>query len=302
MADEFPLIELTIPPRDADIGGLHVRRLLPWVHRRMLGPFIFLDHMGPAQYGIGEGLDVRPHPHIGLATVTYLFDGEIIHRDTLGSHQAITPGAVNWMTAGNGIAHSERTGTNERGHLHNVHGLQTWVALPKEFEEKSPEFFHYEADKLPFLELKGVQIKLIAGDAYGMTAPTKTYSPLFYAEVKMESGATLEVPPEHRERGAYIIQGDVRIGGQQAQPNTLPVFLPEGHVRIEADTAAHLVLLGGQPMPEKRFIWWNFVSTSRERIEQAKADWAAGKFGDIPGDLNDALPLPPDMRPGHSKS
>ena len=295
MPDHQSLIELTIPAREADIGGMHVKRLLPWFKRRMLGPFIFLDHMGPAEYGIGEGLDVRPHPHIGLATVTYLFDGEIIHRDTLGSHQAITPGAVNWMTAGQGISHSERTGTNERGHLHNVHGLQTWVALPKEFEEKSPEFFHYEAGTLPFLDLKGVQLKLIAGEAFGMTSPTKTYSPLFYVEVKMQAGATLELPPEYRERGAYIIQGNVRIGGEAIQQQTLPVFLPEGYVKIEAETDAHLVLLGGEPLPEKRFIWWNFVSTSQERIEQAKADWTAGKFGIIPGDANDALPLPPGM-------
>lgn len=290
------LIELTIPAREADIGGLNVKRLLPWAKRRMLGPFIFLDHMGPAQYGIGEGLDVRPHPHIGLATVTYLFDGEITHRDTLGSNQIITPGAVNWMTAGSGISHSERTGVDERGHLHNVHGLQTWVALPKEYEEKTPEFFHYEAGSLPFLNLKGVQMKLIAGEAFGMTSPTKTYSPLFYVEVKMQAGATLELPPEYRERGAYIIQGNVRIGGEAVQQQTLPVFLPEGYVKIEADTEAHLVLLGGEPLPEKRFIWWNFVSTSPERIEQAKEEWNEGKFGEIPGDLNDALPLPPDNR------
>lgn len=292
MPDPQSLIELTIPAREADIGGLSVKRLLPWAKRRMLGPFIFLDHMGPASYGIGEGLDVRPHPHIGLATVTYLFDGEITHRDTLGSHQVITPGAVNWMTAGQGISHSERTGTNERGHLHNVHGLQTWVALPRECEEKGPEFFHYSARTLPHLDLKGVQIKMIAGEAFGMASPTKTYSPLFYAEVTMQPGSTLELPPQYRERGAYIIQGQIRIGGETITPQTLPVFLPEGFVKIEADTQAHLVLLGGEPLPEKRFIWWNFVSSSQERIEQAKADWAAGKFGEIPGDINDALPLP----------
>lgn len=287
-----PLIELTIPAREADIGGLHVKRLLPWARRRMLGPFIFLDHMGPAQYGIGEGLDVRPHPHIGLATVTYLFEGEIIHRDSIGSHQAITPGAVNWMTAGKGISHSERTSMNERGHLHNVHGLQSWVALPREFEEKAPDFFHYEATALPERTHKGVHIKMIAGEAFGLHAPTTTYSPLFYAEVRMQPGSTLEIPPVYRERGAYIIAGQIRIGGEIVAPQTLPVFLPEGFVRIEADTEVHLVLLGGEPLPEKRFIWWNFVSSSQERIEQAKLDWISGKFGEIPGDLNDALPLP----------
>ncbi len=288
-----PLIELTIPARDADIGGLPVKRLLPWAKRRMLGPFIFLDHMGPAHYGIGEGLDVRPHPHIGLATVTYLFEGALVHRDSIGSHQAITPGAVNWMTAGRGIAHSERTGLNERGHLHHIHGLQSWVALPKEFEDKAPEFFHVEAGALPHSDHNGVQIKLIAGEAFGMAAPTKTYSPLFYAEIKMQPGSTLEIPPPYRERGAYIISGQIRIGGEIIAPQTLPVFLPDGFVKIEADTQAHLVLLGGEPLPEKRFIWWNFVSSSQERIEQAKADWMAGKFGEIPGDLNDALSLPP---------
>lgn len=290
------LIELTIPSREADIGGFHVRRLLPWVKRRMLGPFIFLDHMGPAQMGIGEGMDVRPHPHIGLATVTYLFEGEIIHKDTLGSDQAITPGAVNWMTAGQGISHSERTGADERGHLHNVHGLQSWVALPKECEEKAPEFFHHESSAIPYLELRGVTLRVIAGEAYGMTSPTKIYSPLFYVDVQMEAGASLELPPQYLERGAYVINGQVRVGADKIEPQTLPVFLPQGHVKIEADTKAHFVLLGGEPMSEKRFIWWNFVSTSQERIEQAKEDWTQGRFGKIPGDSQEFVPLPIDKR------
>lgn len=288
------LIELTIPPREADIGGLHVRRLLPFVKRRMLGPFIFLDHMGPAQFGAGEGLDVRPHPHIGLATVTYLFDGEIIHKDTLGSDLPITPGAVNWMTAGAGISHSERTGTNERGHLHAVHGLQSWVALPKEFEEQQPEFFHHAASSIPQLELRGVTLRVIAGTAYGMTSPVQIHSPLFYVDVHIQPGATVDVPSEYSERGAYIINGRVRINHDPVEPHTLPVFLPQGTIKITAQTQAHLVLLGGEPLPERRFIWWNFVSTSQERIEQARQDWSAGRFGKIPGDDVEFVPLPQD--------
>jgi len=290
------LIELTIPPREADIGGLTVRRLLPFVKRRMLGPFIFLDHMGPAEFGAGEGVDVRPHPHIGLATVTYLFAGEIIHKDTLGTDLPITPGAVNWMASGSGISHSERTGADERGHLHAVHGLQSWVALPKEFEEQRPEFFHHSAQTIPHLDLRGVTLRVIAGTAYGMTSPTQIHSPLFYVDVHMQPGATLDVPSEYSERGAYIIQGRVRINHDPVEPHTLPVFLPEGKIQIEAETQAHLVLLGGEPLPEKRFIWWNFVSTSQERIEQAKADWVAGRFGRIPGDEVEFVPLPQDRR------
>lgn len=290
------LIELIIPPREKDLGGFSVKRLLPWTKRRMLGPFIFLDHMGPAQFAIGEGMDVRPHPHIGLATVTYLFEGEIIHKDTLGSDQAITPGDVNWMTAGQGISHSERTGTNERGHLHNVHGLQSWVALPKECEEKEPEFFHHATTAIPFLELRGVTLRVIAGEAYGMTSPIKIYSPLFYVDVNMQAGSSLELPAQYLERGAYIISGQVRVGSDKIEPQTMPIFLPQGHVKIEADTVAHLVLMGGEPLPEKRFIWWNFVSTSQERIEQAKEDWVHGRFGTIPGDAQEFVPLPENIK------
>jgi redox-sensitive bicupin YhaK (pirin superfamily) len=291
------LIELTIPPREADIGGLTVRRLLPWRERRMIGPFIFLDHMGPAQYGPGEGIDVRPHPHIGLSTVTYLFAGEIMHKDTLGSDQAIRPGAVNWMTAGAGISHSERTGADERGRPHAVHGLQSWVALPKEYEENTPEFFHHDASAIPQLDLNGVCLRVAAGEAYGMTAPAKTYSPLFYVEAKMNAGATLELPAQYRERGVYVINGAVRIGGTAVAPHSLPVIEPGGPVKIEATSDAHLMLLGGDPLPEKRFIWWNFVSTAQERIEQAKADWRAGRFGKIPGDDKEFVPLPGVKKP-----
>ncbi len=287
----MPLIELTIPAREKDLGGFTVGRLLPWVNRRMVGPFIFLDHMGPATFGAGEGVDVRPHPHIGLATVTYLLDGEIIHRDTLGSNQAITPGAVNWMTAGSGISHSERTGVNERGHLHHVHGLQSWVALPKEFEENKAEFFHHAADSIPLAERRGAAMRVVAGSAYGVAAPVKIHSPLFYVDVVMEAGGTFDLPDEYRERALYLIEGSVRAGNARIAPRTMPVFAP-GRVTVEAETVSRLMLLGGDPLPEKRFIWWNFVSTSQDRIEQAKRDWREGRFGAIPGDEKDFIPLP----------
>lgn len=295
-----PLIELIIPPRKTDIGSLMVRRLLPWRERRMIGPFIFLDHMGPAAYGPSEGIDVRPHPHIGLSTVTYLFDGEIMHKDTLGSDQAIRPGAVNWMTAGAGISHSERTGADERGRPHRVHGLQSWVALPKECEETAPEFYHYTASAIPHLDLAGVSLRVVAGEAYGLVAPTKSYSPLFYVEAKMCAGAMLELPAQYRERGAYIVSGEVRVGNDRIAPHSLPVFLPDGIVKIEAVTDAHIMLLGGDPLPEKRFIWWNFVSTSQDRIEQAKEDWRNGRFGKIPGDDTEFIPLPAIKKPGEA--
>ena len=290
------LIELTIPAREADIGELTVRRLLPWQRRRMVGPFIFLDHMGPAHYGAGHGMDVRPHPHIGLSTVTYLFDGEIVHKDTLGSDIAIRPGAVNWMTAGRGISHSERTGADERGRPHDVHGLQCWVALPREFEETNPAFAHFAAAQIPQLDLNGVTLRVVAGDAFGMTAPAAVHSPLFYVEARMAAGSKLDLPAQYRERGLYVIDGHVRAGGEDVAPHSMPVFEPGGTVRIDAVTDAHIMFLGGDPLPEKRFIWWNFVSSTQDRIEQAKADWQAGKFGTILGDANDFIPLPPDKR------
>jgi hypothetical protein len=290
------LIELTIPAREADIGGLAVRRLLPWQRRRMVGPFIFLDHMGPAHFGPGHGMDVQPHPHIGLSTVTYLFDGEIVHRDSLGSDLPIRPGAVNWMTAGRGIAHSERTGADERGRPHDVHGLQCWVALPREYEETAPAFSHFPATAIPQLDLNGVRLRVVAGAAFGMEAPAAIHSPQFYVEAKMNAGATLDLPAQYRERGMYVISGTVRAGGETVALHTLPVFEPGGTVRIEAVTDAHVMFLGGDPLPEKRFIWWNFVSTSPDRIEQAKADWQAGRFPLIPGDSTAFVPLPPDKR------
>ncbi len=290
-------ISLTIPSRQKDLGSFTVRRVLPYEKRRMVGPFIFFDHLGPAEFSVGEGIDVRPHPHIGLATMTYLFEGEIIHRDSLGSMQAITPGAVNWMTAGRGIAHSERTGVNERGHLHHAHGIQTWIALPREAEECDPEFFHHTAGSLPEINSPGIRLRIIAGKAYGRQAPVKTYSPLLYAEVRMEAGSEFDLPQEYSERALYVISGDVRVNDEIISPKTMAV-LAEGSMRITAQTAAHMMLLGGEPFPEQRYIFWNFVSSSEARLEKAKQDWKEGKFGKIPGDDKEFIPLPETPKQG----
>lgn len=286
-------IELLIEPRTADLGGgLRVRRLLPYIKRRMVGPFIFLDHMGPAEFAAGGGIDVRPHPHIGLSTVTYLYSGEIIHRDSLGSHQAITPGAVNWMTAGHGIAHSERTGAAERGHAHHLHGLQSWVALPREYEEADPGFLHYEKTVLPAVNRPGLDLTVIAGAAYGETSTVKTHSPLFYVTAILQSGATLEVPEHYAERALHVIDGQVAANGTAVPAGTMAVFENGAKIILEARSPTQLVILGGEPLPEQRYIWWNFVSSSKDRIEEAKADWKAGRFAKIPGDATEFIPLP----------
>ncbi len=286
------LIDLTITPRTTDVGGTPVRRVLPFMKRRMVGPFIFLDHMGPAHFEAGHGIDVAPHPHIGLSTVTYLFEGEIVHRDSIGSEQRITPGALNWMTAGRGIAHSERTDAAERAHAHGAHGLQSWVALPKEYEDMAPEFHHHAAEDLPSFRQGDAAVTLVAGSAYGYESPAKAYSPLFYAEVKMPAGASLEIPAEYAERALYLIDGGLKIGGTDITARTLPVFGKGEKIVIEAQAPSHLMLLGGDPFAEPRYIDWNFVATSRERLEQAKDDWRNGRFPKIPGDDREFIPLP----------
>lgn len=286
----MPNIELNIPARQKDLGGFTVRRVLPYAKRRMVGPFIFFDHIGPAEFGAGEGIDVRPHPHIGLATVTYLFEGEIIHRDSLGSLQPITPGAVNWMTAGRGITHSERTGENERGHLHHAHGIQTWVALPREAEECEPEFFHHPAESLPEINLPGVKLRIIAGEAYGKRAPVKTYSPIFYVEAHMEAGSSLDLP-SYSERALYALSGDLAVNNEAVTPATMAVLAPSA-MKLTAKSSAHVILLGGEPFPEPRYIDWNFVSSSEVRLEQARRDWKEGRFAKVPGDDKEFIPLP----------
>lgn len=287
------LIELTIDPRDRDLGGFHVRRLLPYAKRRMVGPFIFLDEMGPADFAPGHGMDVRPHPHIGIATVTYLFTGSIFHRDTLGSALAITPGAVNWMTAGQGIAHSERSEAQARKHAQQMHGLQSWVALPKEYEDCAPDFKHHEAASLPEFTRDGVEVKLIAGRAFGEEAPVNILSPLFYVELRMKAGTRITMPAEYRERALYLVSGALNVSGTPVRARTMPIFAAGETITLEATTDSHAMLLGGDPFSEPRYVWWNFVSSSQDAIEEAKRDWAEGKrFGLVPGDAVERIPLP----------
>lgn len=288
----MPLIDLTIAPREKDLGGFTVRRILPYAQRRMVGPFIFLDHMGPAQFAAGHGIDVRPHPHIGLSTVTYLFDGEIHHRDTLGYDLTIRPGAVNWMTAGRGIAHSERTTAADHSRPHPLHGIQSWIALPTSHEQVAPSFQHHTAESLPRFTLPGAELTLIAGRAYSHEAPATTHSPLFYLEVKLEPGHRLRLPQEYRERALYVVEGQLRIGDQVIEPLHMPVFTAGETIEVEAVMPTRLMLLGGDPFEETRYIWWNFVASSQEAIEQAKLDWEAGRFGTIPGDDQEFIPLP----------
>jgi redox-sensitive bicupin YhaK (pirin superfamily) len=284
-------IEHLLRSHPRDIGGFSVRRVLPAVPKQMIGPFIFFDHMGPARLAPGEGLDVRPHPHIGLATVTYLFEGEILHRDSLGSVQPIRPGDVNWMTAGRGIAHSERTPPELRAAGPGVHGIQTWVALPRASEEVEPSFFHHPKASLPVLELQGATLRVIAGRAFGVRSPVAVFSDTLYAAVDLEPGASLALPPEHAERGVYVVEGNVTIGDTAIEPGQLAVLAEGVEAEVRAPFSATLMLLGGAKMDGPRFIWWNFVSSARERIERAKADWRADRFGAVPGDT-ERIPLP----------
>jgi hypothetical protein len=293
------MIELVIPSRQRDLGGFEVGRVLPFPTHRMVGPFIFLDHMGPADFRPGKGVDVRPHPHIGLATVTYLFEGEIFHRDNLGSAQAIRPGEVNWMNAGSGIVHSERTTEGQLSLPRRMHGLQAWVALPDEAEESDPAFDHYGPDALPTYEGGGMWARLIAGTAFGAEAKVKTHSPLFYIHWALEPGAKVSVPSGHAERAAFVVEGQVEVDGRTLNAGEMAVFAKESQPVLTAVTKSTVAALGGEPVGQ-RFIWWNLVSSSHERIEQAKADWAAGRMKLPPGDDQEFIPLPdepPTPRP-----
>jgi redox-sensitive bicupin YhaK (pirin superfamily) len=286
-------VELVLLPRAHDIGGFEVRRALPAKERQMVGPFIFFDQMGPGEFLAGRGLDVRPHPHIGLSTVTYLFDGEILHCDSLGSRQAIVPGDVNWMTAGRGIAHSERTDQVLRAHSNRLFGIQSWVALPKDAEETAPGFVHHPAASLPLVEDGGVRLRLIAGAGWGLAAPVAISSPLFYADAVLAPGAAFPLPDEHEERAAYVLDGEVEVAGDRFEPGRMLVFRAGDRMALRAGPrGARVLLLGGATMDGPRHLFWNFVSSSRERIEQAKADWKAGRFGKVPGDEAEFIPLP----------
>ncbi len=262
------------------------------MRHRLVGPFIFWDHMGPIRLDPGQGLDVRPHPHIGLATVTYLFEGEIVHKDSLGSDQAIRPGDVNWMTAGRGIVHSERSSGEARKGGGLVHGLQSWVALPTESEEMEPAFQHVGAESLPELRLPGARLRVIAGTAFGEISPVEVLSPLFYVETRMDRGAELALPEEHGERAAYIVKGSIDCDGQIAEAGTMAVVEGRGHATIRAREDSCVILLGGAPLVGERHIWWNFVSSTEERIERAKREWKAGAFPNVPGDETELVPLP----------
>lgn len=287
-------IELVVVPRSVDIGGFAVKRALPTIKRRMVGPFIFLDQMGPGEFPAGEGLDVRPHPHIGLATVTYLFDGEIIHRDSTGVEQAIQPGDVNWMTAGRGIAHSERSSQEfrHRANDRKVGGLQTWVALPQDQEEHEPVFHHHGRAELPVITGDGVDLRLIVGSAYGETSPVKTFSDTIYADVLLQPGGRLPIDAEHEERALYIFEGEIEISGDVFEAGRLLVLRPGDRLSLTARAPTRLMLVGGAPMDGPRHIWWNFVSSSKERIEQAKNDWKSGRFDKVFGDESEFIPLP----------
>jgi redox-sensitive bicupin YhaK (pirin superfamily) len=285
-------IEMVIVPRARDLGNFEVRRALPAAERQMVGPFIFFDQFGPVLMKAGQGVDVRPHPHIGLATVTWLFDGAIYHRDSLGSAQPIAPGELNWMTAGRGIVHSERTAAPDLARERNVFGIQSWVALPKHHEETAPNFEHVAMDRLPLITAKGISARIVAGSLYGATSPVRTHSDLFYADVQMEAGAALPLPVEHEERGVYVAEGEVDVAGQHFAAGRLLVFRPGDAITLRTRTNARLILLGGEPMDGPRHIWWNFVSSSRERIETAREDWKQKRFGLVPGDEQDFIPLP----------
>jgi redox-sensitive bicupin YhaK (pirin superfamily) len=286
-------VEAVIVPRAHDLGGFKVHRALPAAEKQMIGPFIFFDQMGPGEFLAGTGLDVRPHPHIGLATVTYLFDGSILHRDSLGTQLPILPGDVNWMTAGSGIAHSERTDTDLRAHRNPLFGIQSWAALPKAKEETQPAFAHHQADSLPMLDDAGVKLRLIAGDGWGSRSPVQTHWPLFYADATLNPGASLPLPDQHEERGVFVVQGLVDVSGTHFEAGRMLLFRSGDHLALRAGPqGARLLLLGGAVMDGPRHIFWNFVSSSRERIEQAKADWKAHRFGKVAGDEEEFIPLP----------
>jgi redox-sensitive bicupin YhaK (pirin superfamily) len=287
-------IETLIVPRAVDLGEMEVRRALPSTKRQMVGPFIFFDQMGPAEFLTDQGIDVRPHPHINLATLTYLFEGEILHRDSLGTEQAIEPGAVNWMRAGRGIVHSERTAEQRRRNGQRLFGIQTWMALPEDREEDDPAFLHHGTGALPLIEADGVTARLIAGSALGKTSPLKTASETLYADVQLAQGRSMPIDPAYEERALYTISGEIEVAGNSFAPAQLLVLRPGDAITVKARSDARFMLFGGAPMDGPRYIWWNFVSSRRERIEAAKEEWARGRFDTVPGDEADFIPLPQD--------
>jgi redox-sensitive bicupin YhaK (pirin superfamily) len=280
-----------VAPRVHDLGGFQVRRAVPSIQARSVGPFVFVDQMGPAAFPPGQGIDVRPHPHIGLATVTFLWAGTICHRDTLGTIQDIGPGDVNWMTAGRGIAHSERTPTALREGEHPLHGLQTWVALPRTDEETAPAFHHHPAATLPRIERPGALLRIVAGRGYGETSPVRVFADTLYVAIDLAPDAEIALDAQHRQRALYVLDGEAQLDGADVPAMHLIVLDDGVSHRLRAKTPLKAMLLGGEPLDGPRHLWWNFVSSSKERIEQAKHDWLVGNFGDVPGET-EFIPLP----------
>ena len=288
-------IETLIVPRSRDLGGFEVRRALPAPKRQMVGPFIFFDQAGPAEFLTGQGVDVRPHPHIGLGTVTYLFQGDFHHRDSTGADQIIRPGELNWMVAGRGVSHSERTSATARTGANSLFGIQTWLALPDAHEDDAPSFEHHSKTSLPFIEETGISVRLILGSAYGKVAPAKMFTETFYADVKLDPGRRLPMPDDHEDRGLYIVEGSITIAGQDFEAGQMMVFRPGDRITLGAgERGVRLVIFGGETLPGPRYIWWNFVASTKERLEEAKAAWRAEDWGfDLPvGDRDEFIPLP----------
>ncbi|TPJ77728.1 pirin family protein [Mesorhizobium sp. B2-6-2] len=285
-------IELMVVPNAKDIGGFEVRRALPTAKRRLVGPFIFFDRMGPAILRAGHALDVRPHPHIGLSTVTYLFDGRIRHRDSLGTEMVIAPGDVNLMTAGRGIVHSERTPQELRGAPMSVSGLQTWLALPDGKEEIAPVFANTSVASLPQIDAEGVSGRIVIGAFSGLRSPVATASDTLYADLRLAAGASVKIPADAEERAIYTLEGNISIAGDVFPAERLLVFKPGEEIVVSSERGAHFMLFGGASLGSKRYIWWNFVSSSKERIEQAKQEWKTGRFDIVPGDEEEFIPLP----------
>ncbi|REJ85863.1 MAG: pirin family protein [Acidobacteria bacterium] len=287
-------VETVILPRARDLGEFEVRRALPSKEKQMIGPFIFFDQMGPAEFLVGRGMDVRPHPHIGLSTVTYLFRGQIQHRDSLGTLEVIRPGELNWMTSGQGIVHSERTPREDRAEGPDLFGIQAWVALPRDAEDTRPAFEHYGRERLPEIVEPGATVRLIAGALYGETSPVRCHSDMFYAEVVLADGARIPLAPDYDERGVYVVEGAVEIAGDVYEAGRLVVLRPGDEVTLRSRGASRCMFLGGEPMDGPRYLWWNFVASTRDRIEQAKNDWKLGRFAKVPGDSEEFIPLPED--------
>lgn len=285
-------IEMVLIPRSVDLGGFQVYRVLPAKEKRMIGPFVFWDQMGRSEFSEGKGVDVRPHPHIGLSTLTYLFEGAIVHRDNLGSHQVITPGDVNLMTAGSGITHSERTSEQDRLHQHALFGLQCWLGLPKEKEEIDPAFLHHSMNELPYEQADGLTMRVVAGQLHGVKSPVKTVSETLFVDIMLEKGAQLSIPADTEERAIHVVTGNITIGEVTYCTAHMVVLKPGHVVNVTAQNSARIIVMGGASLDGPRYLWWNFVSSSKDRIEQAKQDWLNGKFAPIPGDNDEYIPLP----------